>query len=436
MASLFQLPGKRGPAWVVMFYDAGKRRKKIRIGKATDKTAAAVKQRIEALVAAKLAGTGIDGHTAAWVKGISPALRKRLLTAGLIEPSKAERVAERPTITLRAFLDTYTAGRTDVKRHTQLNYKQAVENLLTYFGDDKPLDAITEGDAEEYQRWLTGKRGLGDNTSRRHCGRAKQFFAFALRKEFIRRNPFAGLKDCRVRENRERDHFVSRDVAYAVLEACPDTEWRLLFALCRFGGLRCPSEILALRWADVDWERDRMVITSPKTEHIEGKESRVVPIFAELRPYLDDAYEQAQEGAVFVIGRYRDSNANLRTQLSRIVRRAGVKAWGKLFHNLRATRETELAAEFPLHVVCEWIGNSEQVATRHYLRVTEADMKRAAEKRERKEERNSFASCTQDLASGDRPLSQIETIPSLATPCDLVQTCPLPPRGLEPLSSG
>jgi hypothetical protein len=27
-----------------------------------------------------------------------------------------------------------------------------------------------------------------------------------------------------------------------------DVEWRLIFALCRFGGLRCPSEIPALRW--------------------------------------------------------------------------------------------------------------------------------------------------------------------------------------------
>ena len=37
-------------------------------------------------------------------------------------------------------------------------------------------------------------------------------------------------------------------------------------------------------------------------------------------------------------------------------------AWRRPFHNLRASRETELANEFPLHVVCEWIGNSVEVA--------------------------------------------------------------------------
>ncbi len=46
--------------------------------------------------------------------------------------------------------------------------------------------------------------------------------------------------------------------------------------------------------------------------------------------------------------------------------------------NLRASRETELAAEYPLHVVCSWIGNSALVAQKHYFKVTDADFERAA----------------------------------------------------------
>ena len=41
--------------------------------------------------------------------------------------------------------------------------------------------------------------------------------------------------------------------------------------------------------------------------------------------------------------RYRDANANLRTRLARIIERAGLEVWPKLFQNLRLTRETELA---------------------------------------------------------------------------------------------
>ena len=117
----------------------------------------------------------------------------------------------------------------------------------------------------------------------------------------------------------------------------PDGQWRLLFALSRFGGLRCPSEHLALRWSDVDWERGRMTVQSPKTEYHPGGESQIIPIFPELRPHLEAAWEMAEPGTVHVITRYRDANANLRTQLLRIIRRAGLKPWPKLFANLRST---------------------------------------------------------------------------------------------------
>jgi hypothetical protein len=43
-----------------------------------------------------------------------------------------------------------------------------------------------------------------------------------------------------------------------------------------------------------------------------------------------------------MIPRYRDAAQNLCTQFLRIIRKAGVKKWLKLFHNLRASRETEL----------------------------------------------------------------------------------------------
>jgi hypothetical protein len=39
--------------------------------------------------------------------------------------------------------------------------------------------------------------------------------------------------------------------------------------------------------------------------------------------------------------------------------------------NPRSTRQTELGEEFPLHVVCAWIDNSQPVAAKHYLQVTD-----------------------------------------------------------------
>jgi hypothetical protein len=44
---------------------------------------------------------------------------------------------------------------------------------------------------------------------------------------------------------------------------------------------------------------------------------------------------------------------------------------------MRASRQTELQREFPLHVVCSWIGNSPRIAQQSYLLVTEDDFTRA-----------------------------------------------------------
>ena len=97
----------------------------------------------------------------------------------------------------------------------------------------------------------------------------------------------------------------------------------------------------------------------------------MIPLFPELRPYLERAFADAPEGTTYVVRRYRDTNVNLRTQLLRIIERAGLAPWPKLFQNLRASRQTELEERFPSHVVCAWMGNSQPVARKHYLMVTE-----------------------------------------------------------------
>jgi hypothetical protein len=127
----------------------------------------------------------------------------------------------------------------------------------------------------------------------------------------------------------------------------------------------------------VDWAQNRIRVTCSKTEHHEGRAERFMPIFPELRPYLLEAFEQAVEGTEYVITRYRDKNANLRTQLQRIIHKAGLTPWPRLFHDLRATRQTELAEHFPAHMVCSWIGNTERVAQNHYLQVTDAHFAKA-----------------------------------------------------------
>jgi hypothetical protein len=193
----------------------------------------------------------------------------------------------------------------------------------------------------------------------------------------------------------------------------------------------------------VDWERGRFLVHSPKTEHLEAGGDRWVPIFPELRLYLADAFDAAEPGAVYVIARCRDAAKNLRTQMQRIIRRAGVTPWPKPFQNFRASRETEPAAKYPLHVVCAWIGNTADVAAKHYLPVTHADYERAtvaASEGGAKSGAVAVQEAVQSVHDGDRqqPPKTIKALENkgfeqvLSTVVNYLQSCPMPPEGLEP----
>ena len=77
-----------------------------------------------------------------------------------------------------------------------------------------------------------------------------------------------------------------------------------------------------------------------------------------------DAAQQYRAAANTAMGW---KNSNLRTEMTRLLRRAGVSGWPRLFHSMRASRQTELQREFPLHVVCSWLGNSPRIAQQSYL---------------------------------------------------------------------
>ena len=187
----------------------------------------------------------------------------------------------------------------------------------------------------------------------------------------------------------ERQFYISIADTKKLLEFANPT-WRTIVALSRLAGLRCPSEVLSLKWEYVDFASSKMTVSSPKTEHIEGKAFRVVPIFAPLRPYLEDAFELAEPGEVYVVGgaqgaAYRATsqkpggwgNTNLRTTFEKLIRRAGLNQWPKLFHNLRASLETDLMQEHPIHVVTAWVGNSPRIALGHYLQTLDTDFAKA-----------------------------------------------------------
>lgn len=352
----------------ILFYAPDGKRKTIRLGKATQRQAEAVCLRVERLVTAKLTGHSPDDETARWLADIDDGLHQKLARAGLVDP------IEPSSLTLGGFLDDYIASRTDVRERTTINYQQAANNLTRHFGRDRTLASITPGECDQWRIWMLER--LSENTARRHCGRAKQFFRAAVRRKLLKENPFADMRHCGVApSDPSRQFFLSEADSLKILKACPTLQWKLIFALARWQALRTPSETLRLRWCDLDFENRTMIIHQPKME-TRGKPTRTMRIFEPVLSLLIELRDIVQPGldcpfsAPILHAEQRDS-VNWRRMFKKIVERAGVTPWPKLFQALRATRETELAGKLPLHVVTAWCGNTPTVALKHYLMTTD-----------------------------------------------------------------
>ena len=368
MASLTQ--DDKSGRWTVQFVGRDGKRRSVRLGPQAKRGAENIRLKIDELAKAILEDRDPAKEAATWLAQVGEPLRGRLAAVGLS-------YAPAGSLTLKPFIDGYLASRNDLKTSTKQHIGHTAKLLIDFFGPEKPLRSLTEGDGDEWRRFL-GEQGLAEATIRRRVGIGKQILRAAQRKHLIPANPFADLRGGNL-ANPQRAFNIDASMSAKILDACTG-EWKLIFSLLRWGGVRCPSELMALRWSDVLWAEQRLRVPSPKTERFVGHESRMMPLFPELMEPLREAFEAAAPGTEYIVNRHRGAAVapRLRQEFLCIIAKAGLQPWPRLFRNLRSSRQTELVQQgHPLFVACAWLGNSQPVAARHYLQVTDADYSKA-----------------------------------------------------------
>lgn len=318
------------------------------------------------------------GHITKWLKSLPDAKHTKLSDWGLVERRKL------PQAATRTKLDEWCTDyikRGKRKESTRDQLEDVQRNLTTFFGKDRLITSVTAGDAEDFRVWLETEgrevtkdappAGLAMNTVRRRLGRAREFFNLALKRKLIEDNPFAG-ETVTVGANPDRQFFVPADWIDRCIVTCGCEDWRIMLAFARYAGMRS-HETRLQRWEDIDIPKRKMTVRSQK-----NPPQRVCPIFPELLPHLMRAKEMAPEGAELLVTRYTPS-AGINETFKKIVKRAGLTAWPKLMQNLRATRETELIADYPIKDVSSWLGNSSPIAMKHYAMTMKSSFERAIE---------------------------------------------------------
>ncbi|MBX3354857.1 MAG: phage integrase SAM-like domain-containing protein [Phycisphaeraceae bacterium] len=326
----------------------------ITLGKMPRRYADALRVRIEDLLAAMLLHHAPSDETSRWLKALNDRIYDKLVAVEL--------APERQSTTIGMQIERYIEeGRDRLKPGSLQKLEQTGTKLRAFFGADTSLRKITPDQASAWRRWLK-ELGLSEAAIRTHCGNAKTIVGEAVRRKAVDADPFAELASGATASRYTR--YITPDEIARVIDACPDDEWRLLFGLARYAGLRVSSESHLLTWADVDFNRGRLVVRSPKTERWEGHGERVVPITAPLMALLQARFDSCPEGEERLIT--MNGKGALIKPVRRIWARAGVEPWQRLWQTLRSSCEKEWAMSFPQFAVSKWIGHSIEVSGRHY----------------------------------------------------------------------
>lgn len=361
------MPRKRGDSWVCQFRH-GDQRLYFTLGKISKADANIAEGHIEKILASAAEGTLPPLESSKWLNRSSKRIKSVFLKARISITNR-----ERLTVTelVELFNKDYKT-QPGLAPRTIVRMKQCTEKLSKYF-KTKYVDEIGVREAKSFSVWLR-REYKSESTWSKSLQRCKQAFTWAIDHEIASKNPFRTIKGGKY-SNDDRQFYVSASTMNTILDKMPEGDFKIAAALARYGGFRLPSELTEFTWDRVNLPERVMVVWDVKR-----KRDRVTPIFPELYEYLVKHWELFGDKSAHVIVDpiHRDPEANLRTTFGKYVVRAGHAKWPRLLQNLRASCETDLLNRFPIHQVVKWIGNSPNVALRHYAMVSDQDLAKAA----------------------------------------------------------
>ena len=172
--------------------------------------------------------------------------------------------ARRPAMTLAAWLSRWLDREVAPYRAatTLYGYRNIVERHLIPALGQVPLDRLDQGVLEGYYRWLGEERGLSPNTVRKHHTLLHTSLQCACRQGLLAANPADGIQVPKTEQGKAK--FYTPEQLCQLLRAVRGHALELPVRLASNLGLR-RSEILGLRWRDVDLHSGLITVRQVRT---------------------------------------------------------------------------------------------------------------------------------------------------------------------------
>jgi len=302
-------------------------------------------------------------------------------TESAIREGRHFKTSESKKHTAKELIDRYIAEilpkkpRSISDQKTQLNWwKDGIGSFL--------LSDITPALITEYRSKLalekSNRKGVvrSDATVNRYCAALSHCFTIAVKEwGWMQENPLLKIK--KFKEPRGRVRFLSDEEREKLLEACKESQSPFLYTLVVLAistGAR-KMEIMSLKWADVDLNRDMIILHDTK-----NGDRRSLPLVGIAKELMKNHYKNRNQNSdlVFPAKNLKDP-IDIRTPFETALQKAEIKDFR--WHDLRHSCASYLAMNgATLAEIAGVLGHKTLSMVKRYSHISEAHTAKVVER--------------------------------------------------------
>lgn len=272
MASIHKQPGR--PNWFCAYYDPEGFRRFRSTGTGNAKIARQICANVEHAATLTRQGKLSNEKALKLVREACAAIGE---THGKLAATQAEAVlkpaveefiriagGEFTTYTVRTWLETWIAGRTDASKATVIDYKRIIDLFLTFLGtrSDRALTTVESRQVEEFKTYLAKR--VAPSTVNKGVKVLKAALNAAVKSRQLEFNPAQHVELIQAEsEGESRRPFTSKELAALLAHA--STEWRTMIYVAFYTGLRL-RDCANLTWRNVELHTNTLNVLTEKTK--------------------------------------------------------------------------------------------------------------------------------------------------------------------------
>ena len=276
------------------------------------------------------------------------------------------RLPRAAAISLNQYLDQWltTAAKPRLRSKSYIDYEALLRLQLRPVLGTRPLGAIVQFDIQSIYAQMF-ERGLSARTIEYTNAVLQSAFRQAVRWKMLAEDPCVGVDLPRMK--RREMEALSVEECRRFLAVTRETEWFALYALALTTGMR-PSEYLALKWSDIDWQRGTTSVRRTIQTSVSGwtfydtkrkRSRRVVKLQNFVLEALQDLSSQreTEHGLIFHSGGQPLRQRTIKVEFRRLLSAAGIRSIR--LYDLRHTAATlAVAAGVSVKVISDQLGHA------------------------------------------------------------------------------